>query len=390
MKPIPTALAAALALATTACGAPAEAPPPVPHGYVAGAEESAEAQSRLVVADATTGAVRVLDLLTEEVVALAPVPGVSAISTDGRHAYLSGDRGTHVVDSGSWMVDHGDHVHYYRAEIRDAGELAGPAVAAHGDPKVSAVSTQDGRVTLLDRAALDEGTARPTGEVPVAPGTAAVPYETHLVAADADGTVRVLDRAGKPTATVEPRCPEPAGTALTRRGVVFGCADGALLVTEEDDAFHGEKIPYPRAVGDDERARDFRQRPGSATLAARAGDRGTWSLDVGDRAWTYLETGPVVAVNAVGEGGPLLALTADGVLHAHDPETGAQTAETRVTARLVDPTGPPPVILVDTSRAYVNDVGTGTVHEIDYNDSLRQARRFDLGGQATHVVETGR
>ncbi|MCA1189287.1 hypothetical protein LCD36_23010 [Saccharopolyspora sp. 6T] len=95
-------------------------------------------------------------------------------------------------------------------------------------------------------------------------------------------------------------------------------------------------------------------------------------------------------MNAVGEGGPLLALTADGVLHAHDPETGEQTAETRVTARPVDPAGPLPVILVDTSRAYVNDVATGTVHEIDYNDSLRQARRFELGGQATHVVETGR
>lgn len=390
----PAALALALvALTATACGSSggeAVPPPDVPHGYVEGAEEAAEAQSRLVVADGDTGAVRVLDLITEEVVELGAVPGVRDITDDGRYAYLTGDRGTRVVDSGSWMVDHGDHVHYYRAGIREVGDLPGRVSGAHNDTGVAAVSTSDGAATLFDRAALDDGTLTEVGRAELAPGTAAVPYEAHVLTVSPEGAVRVLDRAGQATGAVEPSCPRPSGEALTRRGVVFGCADGALLVSEDDGAFHGEKIPYPRPVGEDERAREFQQRPGSATLAAKAGERGAWSLDLSDRKWTHVETGPVVAVNAVGEGGPLLALTADGVLHAHDPETGAATAETRVTERPVDTSGPLPVIRIDTTRAYVNDVDAGTIHEIDYNDSLRLAREFRLGGKATHLAETGR
>ena len=46
-------------------------------------------------------------------------------------------------------------------------------------------------------------------------------------------------------------------------------------------------------------------------------------------------------------------------------------------------------ITVDNSRAYVNDVTTGTVHEIDYNDRLRIARSFDLAGNRGHMIETG-
>ncbi|GAB2685472.1 lipoprotein [Saccharopolyspora gloriosae] len=384
---------ALVALAATACGSPggeAAPPPDVPHGYVEGAEEAAEAQSRLVVADGDTGAVRVLDLITEEVVELGAVPGVQDITDDGRYAYLTGDGGTRVVDSGSWMVDHGDHVHYYRADIHEVGDLPGRTSGAHNDTGVAVVSTSDGSATLFDRAALDGGTLTEVGRAELAPGTAAVPYETHVLTAAPDGAVRVLDREGRVTGTVEPSCPRPSGEALTRRGVVFGCADGALLVSEDGGAFRGEKIPYPRPVGEDERAREFQQRPGSATLAAKAGEHGTWSLDLSDRKWTHVETGPVVAVNAVGEGGPLLALTADGVLHAHDAETGAVTAKTRITERPVDTSEPLPVIRIDTTRAYVNDVDAGTIHEIDYNDSLRLAREFRLGGKASHLAETGR
>ncbi|MFD2400153.1 hypothetical protein ACFSVJ_29850 [Prauserella oleivorans] len=54
------------------------------------------------------------------------------------------------------------------------------------------------------------------------------------------------------------------------------------------------------------------------------------------------------------------------------------------------PDGEPPVILVDTSRAYVNDPGGRRVYEVDYNDRLRIARTFDLDVTPSHVVETGR
>jgi hypothetical protein len=75
------------------------------------------------------------------------------------------------------------------------------------------------------------------------------------------------------------------------------------------------------------------------------------------------------------------------VLHALDPASGQELARNPL---LAAPVGPGATIEVDTSRAYVNDPATGVIHEIDYGDGLRVARTFDLGGAATHMVETGR
>ncbi|MFC4852184.1 hypothetical protein [Actinophytocola glycyrrhizae] len=306
------ALAAVLLL--SACAA--EAPPPpreeIPHGYVEGAQEMAEAQSRLVVAD-ESGAVRVVDLVTEEVTELGSVPGVDAIRGDGRYAYLTDGDAVHVVDSGAWQVDHGDHVHYYRAEPR---------------PVASAPDDED-----IDLAAIG------------------VPCQA----------------AGAPVET--------------RRGVVFGCADGALLVTEDRT---GTKIPYPTTEAGPAQA--LTNRRTSTTLAGVAPGHGVWVLDVTQRAWTLVPTGPVVAANTAGEGAPLLTITADGVLHAFDIATGAESTSRPL---LTAPVGSP-VIEVDPARAYVNDAAGRRVHEIDYNDDLRVARTFPLDVAPAHMVETGR
>ncbi|MEV0081887.1 hypothetical protein [Saccharopolyspora sp. NPDC050642] len=370
-------------------------PEELPHGYVEGAEEAAEAQSRLVVADADAGTVRVLDLITGDVTDAGQVRGVEDVVGDGRFAYLASGQSVRIVDSGSWMVDHGDHVHYYRAAVREVGTIAGTGpVRAYRDPAVVAVSFGDGTASLLDRAELDAGTIAETGKVEdVARGAAVLPFDGHVLVPVEQpgraGAVQVRSRDGQPVTTIDQPCPGPAGAAVTRRGVVFGCADGALLVGSKDGRFSGEKIPYPRPVPEDERAQEFDHRPGSDTLAAKAGETGVWSLDVAHRKWTYVATGPVLAANAVGAGGPLLALTSDGALHAFDGETGQETA---VVPLLSDPVagGAEPTIEIDTSRAYINDATAGVVHEIDYNDALRRARTFELGGRATHLVETGR
>lgn len=392
-----TAAVAALTLA--ACGAeqPKEVTAEVPHGYVEGAEEAAEAQSRLIVADPDTGAVRVVDLITEEVHEAGRVDGVQAVTGDGRFGYLTAGDGTiRVIDSGSWMVDHGDHVHYYRAKVRDVGVAPGKRLsAAYSDPAVSALSYSDGTATLLDRAALDKGSVSELGKIAREPHAGvAIPFGGHIIATVADQGqplargVRVHDRQGKAVADIAQSCPELQGQAVTRRGVVFGCADGALLVTEKDGAFTGVKIPYPRSVTAPERATAFFHRPGASTLAARAGESAVWSLDVARRSWQHVETGPVAAVNAVGEGGPLLVLSRDGRLRSFDG-TGKEQAAI--------PLFPPeaaaadvPTIQVDTTRAYLNNPLSAEVYEIDYNDNLRRARTLKVGGKAGHIVETGR
>ncbi|SOD62219.1 hypothetical protein SAMN06297387_10534 [Streptomyces zhaozhouensis] len=396
----------ALLLLTAACGngetdnEPEPAAEETPHGYVEGAEETAETQTRLVLADAETGEGAVLDLATEETTALQAPPGVERALGDGRFAYLAGPEGqVGVVDSGGWTVDHGDHVHHYRTAPRAVGTVEAPGLAAvHADTARTVLSLDDGTVRLLDRAPLeDEGAVgEPTALETEGAAGVAVPHEGHLlvpVAApggEAPERIEVRDADGATVATLDESCPEAGGAAATRRGVAFACADGALLVSAEDDTFTGEKIGYPEGTEPAARATSFTHRPGSDTLAATAGEDGAWALDLAARSWTRVETGPLLAVNAVGDGATLLALTEDGELRAHDLADGRVTASTPLLERPPGEGEPAPVIEVDTARAYVNDPSAGVVHEIDHQDDLRLARTLALDFAPDVMVETGR
>ncbi|MFE2282383.1 hypothetical protein ACFXAE_35170 [Streptomyces sp. NPDC059454] len=368
------------------------------HGYVEGAQEAAEQQSRLVLNDPGTGDTRVLDLITGKTHEESRTRGATELTTDGRFGYFHTADGTRVLDGGAWMVDHGDHVHYYRAAIRDAGRLpAGSGARVRSDAAVTAVTDEEGRATVHRRAEPEKGRVGSPRALPGTHAGAVVPYAEHLLTLTDDGKgvpkATVYDRAGGRTASPDATCEDPAGDAVTRRGVVFGCADGALLIREDDGDFTAEKIPYADEVPAGERASSFRHRAGSDTLTAPAGDRAVWVLDVTERTWTRVETGPVVAANTAGEGSPLLVLETDGALHGYDIATGEQTARTErllTGDRRADAGGSGPVIEVDRSRAYVNDPEGRRVHEIDYNDGLRIARTFGLDMEPALMVETGR
>lgn len=410
------ALLPLLLLAGVGCGQSDEGPrsdagaseEPTPHGYVEGAEETAEHQPRLVTLEESTGVVQLVDLVTEKVTPLGRVEGARSVTGDGRFAYVGTPRHGQVYDSGVWMVDHGDHVHYYRAKPREVGRIPGGAAAgAYSDTALTALTSGDGAVGLLNRKKLEDGKPRLASRLPgggtssgTSSGTskgAAVPYGKQLLVPqrESDGTdrIRVHGRDGKPRQTLKAGCPELEGQAVTARGVVFGCADGALLVSAGDEGgFSATKIRYPQEVTRQDRAREFRHRSGSSTLAARAGKRGVWTLDVTDREWKRIDTGrTVLAVNSVGEDEPALALTEDGVLRAYDPDSGKQTAQRRLLAKPVSANDDAsPVIELDTTRAYVNDARAKKVHEVDYQDELRIARSISLPAAPTHMVETGR
>ncbi|MEV2253781.1 hypothetical protein AB0I94_24920 [Streptomyces sp. NPDC050147] len=404
---LPTALLSAILL-TAGCTGQDDDPKPAsgranspatPHGYVEGATEAAEQQSRLLLADSATGETRVLDLLTGKVHETARRAQATGLTTDGRFGYFHGTDSTHVLDSGAWMVDHGDHLHYYRAKIQEVGELpGGNGTSVRSDAGVTVVTGADGKAGVHPRADLEKGATGTSAGLPGTYAGAVVPYEEHLIALTEDGDgpakVRVLDRSGKRVASPASECEDPKGDAVTRRGIVLGCADGALLVHEDDGAFSVEKMPYGEDVPERERATEFRQRPGSSTLTALAGKDAVWVLDVTERAWTRVETGPVIAANTAGEGSPLVVLETDGALHGYDIPSGKETAVTDPLLEDVSSAAPgkaaAAVIEVDRSRAYLNDPSGKRVYEIDYNDGLRVARTFDLDVRPSLMVETGR
>jgi hypothetical protein len=397
----------ALAVFTTGCAdqnedasAPkssASASPP--HGYVEGAQEKAEQQSRLLLNDPGTGNTRVLDLITGKTREVSRRTGTTGLTTDGRFGYFHASDGLHVLDGGAWMVDHGDHVHYYRAGVRDVGRLpGGPGTRVRSDAAVTAVTDEDGRTGVYRRADLEKGRVGSPRALPGTHAGAVVPYAEHLLGLTDDGQdaakLAVYDREGKRVASPDAVCEDPRGDAVTRRGAVLGCADGALLVREADGEFTARKILYGDGVSGEERATAFRHRPGSDTLTAPAGERAVWVLDVSERTWTRVETGPVVAANTAGEGSPLIVLQSDGSLHGYDIATGKQVSRTKplLTGASTSATSgnAGPVIEVDRSRAYLNDPKGKRVYEIDYNDNLRVARTFDLDIEPVLMVETGR
>ncbi|WP_037886256.1 hypothetical protein [Streptomyces viridochromogenes] len=402
---IPWAPAAlvAISLLTTSCAshddsasAPqAAASASAPHGYVEGAQEKAEQQSRLLLNDPATGDTRVLDLITGKTHKVSRTSGTIALTTDGRFGYFHTAGSTRVLDGGAWMVDHGDHVHYYRAAIRDVGRMpGGPGTRVRSDAAVTAVTDEDGRARIYRRAGLEKGKVGSARPLPGTHAGVVVPYAEHLLGVTDDGKVAVYDREGRRAASPDARCEEARGDAVTRRGVVLGCADGALLVREDDGRFTAEKIPYGSDVPETERATAFRHRPGSDTLTAPAGDRAVWVLDVTERTWTRVTTGSVVFANTAGEGSVLMVLETDGAVHGYDIATGKQVSRTKPLLTGAPATGSDagagPVIEVDRSRAYLNDSKGKRVYEIDYNDNLRIARTFDLDIKPVLMVETGR
>jgi hypothetical protein len=372
----------------------------------------------------------VLDLITGDTRTTASVKGATELTSDGRFGFLHAPDGTRVVDSGAWTVDHGDHAHYYRAAVRDAGRLPeGSGARVRSDAAVTAVTAPDGRATVHRRAVWEQqdgggegqaggdGQGGGDGEARALPGRyagAVVPFAERLLTLTDDGNgpprLTVLDRDGARVTAPDAVCEDPRGDAVTRRGVVLGCADGALLIGEEQGRLTAERIPYDGQVPAAERASEFRHRAGSDTLTAPAGDRAVWVLDIGARAWTKVETGPFVAANTAGEGSPLLVLRTDGTLRGHDIATGREVARTeRLLSGHPDAErhpdhdrggdrdgggdrepGATPVIEVDRSRAYVNDPVGRRVHEIDYADGLRPARTFDLDIAPVLMAEAGR
>ncbi|UNS99821.1 hypothetical protein MMF93_27760 [Streptomyces tubbatahanensis] len=366
-----------------------------PHGYIPGAQEAAEQQSRLVLGDSTSGTLEMLDLIEEKTKPLGRMPEGARLLTDGRFAYAASGSGTKIFDSGAWMVDHGDHVHYYRAKTREIGTLRGKKPEhVHSSPSLTAVTFAGGSTELLDHAQLEKGRVKATATLGKPAAGPVVPLEdTALVPAAGPGgetVVEVRDRHGKKKTVLRETCPDLRGAAVTRTGAVFGCADGALFVSEKKGEPHGEKIPFGRSVPDAERPTSFRHRSLGSTLTAKAGEKGVWVLDVPDREWKLVETGPVTAVNSAGEGTPLLALDDSGTLTSYDISSGEQIADRKLLSKSAEDDARRPVIEVDSNRAYVNDVAAKKVYEIDYNDDLRKARSFSLDVAPSVMVETGR
>ena len=400
---------AAAASGGASTGEPGDESTERPHGYVEGADEMPEAQLHLTSID-RLGTATLVNLLDETSVSLGSVDAPSSVSTDGRFVFASSaETGTlTVLDSGAWTVDHEDHVHYYSAKPRLAGTVTemGEAVV-EGGPSLTGVWFGDtGVALLLDSEALGRGEIVESARLESSPHEGmVVPFSDGALATVAAGDgvasgVRALAGDGEAIEGAEAECAALDGSITTNVGVVFGCADGALLATSAgdggiDSGVDFEKIPYPEAVAPTDRATDFDNRRGRPVVAAVSGDRGAWLLDTRARQWTFLPSEVALArvVAASDNDGHTVALARDGRVLLLDPSSGATLAATEplAAASLADPALAAGVTLqLDADRVYLNAPAAEVVYELDYRDGLRIARTLTVGAEPAFLAETGR
>lgn len=327
----PLAACALAPLALTACGAPAapsataESPTtqattafsPSPgahgsrdgaggHGHIEGAEELDEAATSLAVLSAT-GELSLIGLEDLSVTPVTRVEGATTAATDRRLLALGGAGGrVSLADSGVWTQDHGDHQHYYRAPATALGPLAAPAAAggretveAESAPPTIASSAQytavtaSGRMTLLDRRALEQGQVSPVMTAEVDPGSYAAPLGSHVVAVR-QGQALLLDEQGTAVGDSLP-CPRATGGIATRAGVVLGCEGGAVVVSLPDPQAQTpvlEWVALPETAPQGTSLVSFGARPGRPKVAALDSHGGWWSLSIRERSWSGPQADP--------------------------------------------------------------------------------------------------
>lgn len=379
---VPSALA--LLLAATACASSTPARPAESasdaHGIDAGgAAEVASPALALVIGD-RDGELALLDLESEERTILAPSRKGVELFGDGRLLFRAqddaGSTSVEVVDTARWTVPHGDHTHSFLGEPRLLGTLegAGEVRVTVGEQRATVAFTGGDTVLLAHDRLADGLDAAPRVTVD-SPGPVAL-FAEHLLAPTEAG-IEVRDLGGTLTSPEATPCPDASDADVTRVGMVFACADGAVLFTREvGGAIAVERIPVPAGVVP---PRDLAGRADRPDLAGVAGDQGAWLLDVRQREWTLLSTdAPLLSAAAVGDDdsrtvaidvdGHVLVLAPDGaVLARTEPLLAASVADPALRDRVR--------LLIDARHAYVTDPADGSVHEIDHADG-RVTRTF--------------
>ncbi|MCK0176867.1 zinc ABC transporter permease AztB [Mycolicibacterium sp. F2034L] len=384
-KPVLAAVAGVL-LVTGCAGSPT--PPPEGHDDVAveGARELDGPATALVIVDPSTGDTAVYDAVDEVETRIGSYGPVTAMSGDGRFAYLRTGDTTTIVDAGVWTFDHGDHYHYFATEPQLVGTLDVPTVSVAAGNSVVAAETDTRTIALIDREKLGERAIEPAADLSVAADVvAAVPYGSRLVTVDESGRLQVVGEGG--VSGLGGDCADPSWASPTRRAVVFGCSTGAVRVTGGDGDLTVTAIPYPYETPLPRPERmDHRDR---ADVFAGVSPEGVWLLDSRQRTWTVLPLPSAVAANTAGDG-TVLVLDRDGTLAAFDVGTRAEVARVPLFPGTVPVDGPPPVIEIDSDRAYVNNAAAREIYEIDYADGLRISRTLRTEVAPGLMVESGR
>ncbi|MDC4233560.1 hypothetical protein M3T53_07550 [Actinomyces sp. B33] len=414
------ALAAAAALGLAACGpqAPQSAPQSAadqaaqsqarPHGWVEGATEIAEPKASLASIGAD-GAISLTDLADFSSHPIGQAGDHRAVATDSRFLAILTPEGLRLVDTGVWTVDHGDHQHYYEAPARDLGlvDLSDHGVdadaigAALDDPAAPPLSIDSSEsltavrigaaAVLLDREALGAGRVEVLASAPVDPGSW-VGAAGGGWAMIHDSELTVLDQSGAPIADApHASCDSPGQGLSTRAGMVFTCADGALVVTATisstaDDAtaaWAAVPAPLPEGAAPGSAPVRLDARASRPVVAGLAPTGGAWVLRVRDASWLSIDTDiDLVAITSLDDSDDrVVGVDSSGAVHVWAESDGSYVHEAS-TDPLVSPQAAARGLHVTQNRLYALSADSASILEINPADGASVARSFDAAGAA--------
>lgn len=349
------------------------------------------AAARLVVSDAKTNVLTVIDLAGGQPLARFGTPGkLSGLYTGpgGTLAYAlhrDDDRVT-VLHSGLGTVDHGDH--------RDLVQKAPHVLATlnvgqqpthfftHGE-RIAIFNDKSGDVAVFGETLLGKTNdmqlvkvAQPDHGAPTLSGDVLLSGHLRLNRVDAYDL-----KTGGFMKTVAPPCPGLHGEAVLGQTSYFGCTDGVLAVTVQGREVSARKLGNPAGTPEGTRVGTVAAHDGSAVLYGNFGP--------GLVRWTAPDTAltPVALPAAplkftfTADGQRLVVLTADGGLHTLHGPTGRvlRSAKVVTPADPADKAAVRPTLTLGAAHAYVTSPATGEVLEVALGD-LSVTRRLAVGG----------
>ena len=341
--------------------------------------------SRLIVSDADSPTVAVLDLASGEVIARFDTPGAAGRVhqiAGSRHALVThrAENRISVIRTGLRVSDHGDHQDLiqeapYVAATMNVGRQP-THLFAHGDD-IAIFNDADGTVAVLDRRLL--GLTFASDEIVAAqPDHGAVlTLADHVLVGYLElGRVDVYERDGERIASFE-GCPGLHGEAVLGATAAFGCADGVLLVRATGGVFTAEKIGNPPRSPENARVGTLTAHEGAGAFVGNFGE-GLLRIDVETSSAVAIEL-PAPPLGMVFEDAEqLLVLTGDGELLRLDAASGVIRTRLSVVETHGDDDGghgatrPSLALAPGGGHAYVSDPHHREVHEIHLAEFERE------------------
>lgn len=362
--------------------------------------------ARLVVSDANTPTIRVIDIASGRTVGSFAAKGPARLhaGASGRYVYaVQADAGqVAIVDTGIATEGHGDHddIKITRPRLLPTRlEGSRPSHVTYDNARIAVFFDGDGTARVFPERDLIGGRTRTIQRIETGAKHHGVvqPIGRHIavtVPPNGDGLPNSIELRGPDRATA-PRmnCDRLHGEGRTGRFVAFGCADGVVIYETGRDGVTGRSVSYAKSLPTGRLIRNMSGAAGFAFLVGDFGADGMVVLDPsaadGDFRFIPLPSRRMHFHLHPEPGDKLFVIVEDGTLIRINPITGQTTGQAQVTNRYSMDQGVVRPRVASVGRyVTVSNPATGEIVILDA-DTMEERRRINVGGAPFDVLAVG-